>query len=519
MTHLIATLRSVDRCHRLWSLLFLTALLSACTGPALKQDAERPAPSYAMPPAATGLLAESALRIREQYGATNSGFHLLDGSRESLDWRLALIDSAVSSLDIITYLWYPDITGSLLLERAVLAADRGVKLRLVVDDLLLMGLDQGLANIQAHPNIELRLFNPWNKRGSVSRVGEGLAKMERLNIRMHDKLIIADGLATILGGRNIGDHYFGLSDAFNFHDLDILAIGAIAQEANDMFDHFWNSDWITSVENLTTEADAEAAEAGWQRVIDRSRNSKGLASFALEPKDWSAEFELLLQEIHPGSGFLVYDEVSASEVGRNMLGHMFALFDQAQSELLITNAYFLPGDPAIEFLEGLTERGVDVRLLTNSLESHDVPAVNSHYEKWRKPVINAGVSLYEFRADPEIGSSVDIPPVSGKFVGLHTKAALIDQRLVFVGSMNLDPRSAAINTEMGAIIDSVGLAESLREIMLRDMRGENSWQVRLNEKGKLEWVNSDETVTTQPNRGFLQSVMNIVLKVVPKEQN
>jgi putative cardiolipin synthase len=363
------------------------------------------------------------------------------------------------------------------------------------------------------------LFNPWNKRGSISRVGEGLAKMERLNIRMHDKLIIADGLATILGGRNIGDHYFGLSDAFNFHDLDILAVGAIAQEANDMFDHFWNSDWITSVENLTTEADAEAAEAGWQRVIDRSRNSKALASFALEPKDWSAEFELLLQEIHPGSGFLVYDEVSASEVGRNMLGHMFALFDQAQSELLITNAYFLPGDPAIEFLEGLTERGVDVRLLTNSLESNDVPAVNSHYEKWRKPIINAGVSLYEFRADPEIGSSVDIPPVTGKFIGLHTKAAVIDRRLVFVGSMNLDPRSAAINTEMGAIIESTELAAALREMMLRDMRGENSWHVTLNESGKLEWANSDETVTNHPSRGFLQDVMNVVLKVVPKSQN
>ena len=131
----------MHRCYRLWSLLLLLALLAACAGPALKQNVERPAPNYAMSPATTGLLADSALRIREQYGAASSGFHLLDGSRESLDWRLALIDSAGSSLDIITYLWYPDIVGSLLLERAVLAADRGVQVRLVVDDLLLMGLD------------------------------------------------------------------------------------------------------------------------------------------------------------------------------------------------------------------------------------------------------------------------------------------------------------------------------------------------------------------------------------------
>jgi putative cardiolipin synthase len=202
-----------------------------------------------------------------------------------------------------------------------------------------------------------------------------------------------------------------------------------------------------------------------------------------------------------------------------MIGHMFALFDQAESELLIANAYIIPAEPGIEFLQALTDRGVDVRILTNSLESHDLPAVNSHYEKWRKPMINAGVSLYELRADPDISSLVDIPPSSGKFVSFHTKAAVIDQRLVFVGSMNLDPRSANINTEMGAIIDSAGLAASLREIILRDMRGENSWQVTLNEKGKLEWVNSDTTSSSQPSRGFMQNVMNVVLKVVPKEQN
>jgi len=514
-----AGFRALHRYHARWSLLVLLALLAACAAPALKQDAARPAPSFAMPAATTGLLADTAYRIREQHGAANSGFQLLDGSRESLDWRLAIIDSAVSSLDIVTYLWYPDVVGSLLLERAVLAADRGVKVRLVIDDLLMMGLDQGLADIQAHPNIELRLFNPWSKRSTVSRVGEMLAQMERLNIRMHDKLMIADGHATILGGRNIGDHYFGLSETFNFHDLDVLGIGPIAEEANRMFDHFWNSEWTATADNLTTETDADTAAAGWQRVVERSRNSKNLKSFAREPKDWSAEFQTLLQEMHTGSGLLVYDEASAEKIEQSMFGHMYALFAQAESELLITNAYFLPGEPGIEFLKGLGAKGVDVRLLTNSLESHDVPAVNSHYEKWRKPIINAGVSLYELRANPEISSLVNIAPVSGKFVGLHTKAAVIDQQLVFIGSMNLDPRSAAINTEMGAVIRSSGLATALRELMLRDMRGENSWHVVLNEKDKLEWVNSDQTVTTQPNRGFLQSVMNVVLKVLPKEQN
>jgi putative cardiolipin synthase len=516
MDFLHAPLRPLH-CRHWWPLL-LIAILAACAAPALQQDAERIAPSYAEPPATTGLLAEAAATIAEQHGPSHSGFYLLDGSHESLSWRLALIDSAVSSLDILTYLWYPDITGNLILERAMLAANRGVRVRLVIDDLMTMGQDQILADIRSHPNIELRLFNPWGKRNLSSRAGEMIAQMERLNTRMHNKLIIADSHATILGGRNIGDHYFGLNDSYNFHDLDVLAIGAIANDANDMFDHFWNSEWLVSAEYLTTQADAEKGAAARQRMTERNRSAAGLESFAREPKDWSDDVEALMSRLEPGTGYLVYDEVSAAEVNQSMITHMFDLFDRAEKELLITNAYIIPGKFGIEFLRSLTERGVDVRILTNSLASHDVPAVNSHYEKWRKPLIDAGVSLYEFRADPEIKATIDVPPTAGKFTGLHTKAAVIDHKLVFVGSMNLDPRSASINTEMGAIIESTGLAARLRELMLRDMRGENAWQVTLSESGRLEWVNSDETLSSQPARGFLQNVMNVIFKAVPKEQ-
>jgi putative cardiolipin synthase len=201
-----------------------------------------------------------------------------------------------------------------------------------------------------------------------------------------------------------------------------------------------------------------------------------------------------------------------------MISSMFSFFDRAQEELLITNAYVIPGEPAINFVKSLNERGVDVRILTNSLASHDVPAVNSHYEGWRDDLINAGAQLYELRADAAIQSLVDLPPVSGKFTGLHTKAAVVDRRYSFIGSMNLDPRSANINTEMGAIIDSRELAADLHAMMLRDMDGENAWQVLLDESGKPYWVNSDETVTNQPTRGFMQNVMNVIFKVVPKEQ-
>ena len=170
------------------------------------------------------------------------------------------------------------------------------------------------------------------------------------------------------------------------------------------------------------------------------------------------------------------------------------------------------------FFRALNDRGVDVRILTNSLASHDVPAVNSHYEPWRDDIILTGAKLYELRADAAIQAIVDVPPVAAKFVGLHTKASVSDGRLVFIGSMNLDPRSAAINTEMGAVIDSPGLGRDVRELMLRDMRPENAWEVSLTDAGRLQWTNSDETVSRQPTRGFLQHVMNAIFKIVPKEQ-
>ena len=201
-----------------------------------------------------------------------------------------------------------------------------------------------------------------------------------------------------------------------------------------------------------------------------------------------------------------------------MVARMFAIFDKAQEELLITNAYIIPGERGMEFFRALNERGVEVRILTNSLASHDVPAVNSHYEPWRDDILETGARLYELRADAAIQSIVDVPPVSAKFVGLHTKASVSDGRHVFIGSMNLDPRSAAINTEMGAVIDSTGLGQELRDLMLRDMSPDNAWEVSIADNGRLQWTNSEETVTKQPTRGFMQHVMNAIFKVVPKEQ-
>ncbi|MEJ2385718.1 MAG: phospholipase D family protein, partial [Xanthomonadales bacterium] len=427
--------------------MILLILLAGCAGPSLRDEPVPRVESYALPPATEGVLAEMAADVSRQYGPEHSVFRLLDSSFDGLMARLMLIDSAVSSLDIQTYLWYPDNSGRLILERAVEAANRGVKVRLVVDDLLTVGLDQLIYELEQHPNIEFRLFNPWEDRGTLSRAGQMIAQMERLNVRMHDKLVIADGNAAIVGGRNIGDHYFGLSHDYNFHDLDVLGFGDIARQSNGMFDSFWNSEWVTSAENLDTETDPEFVKAAWQSILEKNRNAEDLEAFGVEPADWSEILVRLRAESHPGTSELIYDEATQDAIAQNVASRLFGLLGLAQSELLITNAYVIPGQRGIDFIQSLTDRGVTVRLLTNSLASHDVPAVNSHYKAWRDDLIEAGVDLYELRADAAIKSLVEVPPVQGAFVGLHTKAFVVVREYAFVGSMNFDPRSANINTE------------------------------------------------------------------------
>ena len=502
-----------------WVICLSVLLLQACASPSLKQEIVRDPPGFALPPATHGPLAELALSVTSQHGEHHSGFHLLDESHEGLAWRLALIDSAVSSLDIQTYLWHPDSSGRLLVDRALRAAERGVKVRLLVDDLLTIGLDQAIYELHRLPNVEFRLFNPWEDRTLVARAGEMLVNMERLNTRMHDKLLIADGRAAVVGGRNLGDQYFGLSADYNFHDLDVLGFGDIARQSNAMFDHFWNSEWVVSAKNLDLEHDPEFARQQLQNMRAGVALDQTLSAFPREPRDWSEELAALRKDLRIGTSELVFDATNEGEIARNVYAGLFGMLNQAQQELLITNAYIIPGQLAIDRLQEMTARGVDVRILTNSLASLDVPAVNSHYKPWRDDILKAGARLYEMRADAAIQSSlVEVPPTRAEFVGLHTKAFVIDRRLSFIGSMNFDPRSANINTEAGAFIDSPELAADLVAIMQRDMAPENAWQVLLDEDGDPYWVNSDETVHRQPARSFSQRIMDLVFKMFPEEQ-
>lgn len=504
--------------RRSFFLLLLILLLGGCSAPAMRGDVVRPAPSRAETPATSGPLAELAARFDSRNRANRSGFRLMDRSDDALKWRLALIDSAVSSIDVQTYLWYPDDVGTLFLERVVRAADRGVKVRLIVDDLLTMGLGQLMYELQNHPNIEMRIFNPWKERGPLARAGEIMVEMERLNHRMHDKLLVADGVAAVVGGRNIGDHYFGLSDDYNFHDLDVLGFGAIGRQASGMFDSFWNSEWVVSAANLDTEPDPAFVKKKWQQILARNRASEKLRPFGVEPRDWKEELKRLSGELHEGSSRLVYDTAEGGNIAQNVAAGIFGIMATAQKELLITNAYIIPNQAAIEFLHGLVERGVRVKILTNSLATHDVPAVNSHYKEWRDDLVRAGVELHELRPDAAIRPLVVQPHVKSRYLGLHAKAFVVDRKRVFIGSMNLDPRSFNINAEAGVVIDSPGLGEVLAKVMIRDMSPQNAWQVKLDAEGRVYWEDDRGILTEQPARNIGQRIQDLIFEAFPREQ-
>ena len=233
----------------------LLLLLTACAAPRTLTPS---APAHASTPAKEGVLAQVETALQQNHGTKVSAFHLLDSNASGLEWRLALIDSAQNSLDLQYYLWYGDDSGLLLMHRTIAAADRGVKVRILIDDLdtILRDAatpelrDHPFAAIDAHPNIEIRLFNPWNARMILGRAFELVEQMERLNQRMHNKQLIADNRAAVIGGRNLGDEYLGLNSSFNFHDLDVLGIGPVARDSSTIFDRFWNSEWVMPVAAL-----------------------------------------------------------------------------------------------------------------------------------------------------------------------------------------------------------------------------------------------------------------------------
>lgn len=469
---LLATLRIL--------LLALTAaLLSACAG---LPETPQPFTHALQRPEGTPLGAAVAGQAAPRQGA--SGLRLLVRGAEALAAREALALSASATLDLQYYILADDSSGRGLLALVAQAADRGVRVRLLVDDVHTGTRDAALAEFAAHPGIEVRVFNPFSIRARMGlrRGTELLLRSDRLNRRMHNKIMVADNAAAIVGGRNIGNAYFGQTSETAFLDLDVLAIGPVVKEASASFDAYWNSAWAVPVETFAAVTDSHPVAP-----LPEPRASDEGETMARALFDGTLAFEWgparALWDLPEKAG----GRDAAARDGVRMAPSLRALVMSARERVTIVSAYFVPGRDGVEQLAGLVHRGVTLSVLTNSLAATDVVAAHAGYAHYRTELARAGVVLHELR--PLSGrSGPSGTGGSGPFssrTSLHAKAFIIDGRTVVVGSPNADLRSAWLNTELVFVVESESLARSLEGLIDR-AADERSHRVRWN-GSRLTW--------------------------------
>jgi putative cardiolipin synthase len=479
-------------------------------------------PVHSLPAPASGLLSEVSSLFAEKHGPGRSGFTLLEGNEEALTWRLALVDEATQSIDIQYFIWQGDEAGLLLFDRLLRAADRGVRVRLLVDDLVFSAKERSIAAIDMHPNIDLKVFNPGRIRGNaLGGAVEFLFRFKELNRRMHNKLFIVDNRLALVGGRNIGNAYFGLGKKYNFRDLGVLVAGPVLEELSRAYDRYWNAELAypgSLMSDKATAADLGILREGLKK--DLAEGSDLLASYPQRPRRWREELLRLPDSLVPGEAHFIQDEpVLIGEEEYRLTDMLRHIAGPSEVELTVVSPYFIPPGGMLERLEELSSRGVKVSVLTASMTSNNHTAAHSHYKKYRRRILATGAELFEFKGQPsaELRAISDVPPAEAKFISLHVKAIVADGRRCFVGSLNLDPRALVLNTENGLYIESPELCGELDGMFDGMMSPENAWRVTMKEDYTLWWESSSGITGFQPARSFFQRVADFFLRLIPIE--
>ena len=448
--------------------------------------------------------------------AEKTGAYILEKGEEALMARAWLAQHAEQSIDVQYFIWSTDNIGILAAEMLLGAADRGVTVRVLVDDFLIDAEDKSLALLAAHENVQIRIYNPKHSVGTSTfgRIKNAIMDFRGINQRMHDKTAIFDGVAGITGGRNMADEYFDFDHEYNFRDRDILLLGAAVKDMRSNFDEFWASPLSVPVEDLLNDPDESvSAEEVQARFDELHAYARDPANFELAIRNAIEEmptrFPLLLQTMPwQDVGFISDDP--GKNAGDEGLGgggaSTTALTDalgSARHSILIQSPYLIMPRGGIELLAALHDRGVRVRVSTNSLQSTDNMAAFGGYHRQRHKLLKAGVELYEFKAHPQIQTDLveRYPALAHKnpVFAIHAKSMVIDDELMFIGTFNLDPRSANLNTEVGVLVESKQLASELTESIERDIQPENSWrttseynpdsEVEFSKRMKLGFIN------------------------------
>ena len=451
-----------------------------------------------------------------------SGLLRLANGRDAFATRVRLADIAERSLDVQYYIWQNDLTGTLLLDALRRAADRGVRVRLLLDDNGTRGFDDLLRTLVAHRNIEVRLFNPFATRSW--RGLESVLDFVRLNRRMHNKSFTADNQVTIVGGRNVGDAYFGAEAGVLFVDLDVLAIGPVVADVSRDFDGYWASESAYPAGRIV--APATPSLNGIVRAeADRIERSPAAVAYLEAVAQEPLVLKMAQRDItfEWATTHLVSDDPAKgrgeAEDETFMLPRLKRIMRIPTTELVVVSAYFVPGEAGVRYLDGLARSGVKVTVLTNSLEATDVAAVHSGYAKWRPSMLAAGVELWETKRSATQAPAQ--PRVSGSSgSSLHAKTFEVDRAQVFIGSFNVDPRSKRLNTELGFVIDSPSMATDLSEALPARLAG-RAYRLRMSPEGSIQWIeqlDGREIVhDSEPGTSFWQRLGVGVLSLLPIE--
>jgi len=458
-----------------------------------------------------------AARADKHDGA--SGFDLLTTGRQAFRSLVALSRLAEVTLDLQYYIWRANRTGRILLAEVMAAADRGVRVRLLLDDMDLSWNDKELQRLSSHPNVDVRIFNPFVGRGTG--FFDIVFDFDRINHRMHNKVFIADNSIAVIGGRNVGDRYFSADEQANYRDLDLYAAGPIVQQASTSFDNFWNSSWsipIAKVDRDTTaKTDVEVLKKKLTDDIQTIENpypfsDKQVAARKLVEKTfdrlvWTKQAEVLA------------DNPNKPKTKNSLVlqGVRPMLDGSVHREALLEMAYLIPGDRGVKMLCRLVRDGIKVRILTNSFLSTDVITAYAGYRKFRRDLVRCGVELYEMRPNPDFVRQDWnwLKPTSTAY--LHTKAAVLDQKDVLIGSFNFDLRSIRLNTEIALVVRSQKLARQVSAFITGGMAPKNAYLLEMKDRD-LVWIGRDEGKTVQRDeepgidswRGFVSMLIALL---------
>jgi putative cardiolipin synthase len=424
-----------------------------------------------------------------------SGVYVLEKGEESLLARAWLADHAVERIDVQYFIWSSDNVGRLAAEGLLRAAERGVRVRVLVDDLLIDASDTSLLALARHPNVSIRIYNPLHTVGVSfwQRVRNALFRFRALNQRMHDKTVSVDGIVAVLGGRNMADEYYDYDHAYNFRDRDVLLLGPVVADIEASFERFWHSEWAVPVERQLADALATLDETDVARVHGQLHEyARDPANFAPAVRealaDISEDFEAVLAGLVWEPVRFVSDDPGKNP-GRDGLGGggattraLVEVLEGARERVVIQTPYLVLPEGGLELFAGLVQRGVSVEISTNSLAATDNLPAFSGYHRQRRAILDAGIDVFEFQPYPEIQRDLQTryPQLAERspVFALHAKTLVVDGRSLFIGTFNLDPRSANLNTEVGALIDNEALAAEVEASIRRDMQPGNSWNAR-----------------------------------------